>query len=143
MINGDSIANIREQAYVLQSFPAVSLTAIAQVPPFWPRDNTPFSQSIMLIKLLLGQPLEALRSSDDPIDKDGKVDILTDRCTARQQIEAAYKEAGIRYGDAVGRCLHCESDQRSADLEVDSFREAVYNRAVALLEDDVKGFVQR
>ncbi|MCJ1387909.1 hypothetical protein MMC18_000752 [Xylographa bjoerkii] len=142
MINGDYITNVREQVYVSRSFPAGN-NEVSQSTMMIPlRNITLFALSIVLIELCLGQSLESLRTSEDPLDPEGRANALTDWSTARRMEDAVYREAGTRYGDAVRRCLYCEFDQRTTSLDDDSFRQAVYDGVVAPLEDDVKDFFQ-
>lgn len=142
MINGDCITNVREQVYVSKSFPAEIAENSTESRMFPLRNVTLFALGIVLIELCLGQPLETLRVPEDPLDSNGKANVLTNWSTANRMTEAVYSEAGTRYGDAVRRCLHCDFDQRSTNLENDAFRQAVYDGVVAPLEDDVKDFFQ-
>ena len=145
MISDGCTSNIRQQAYVSRSFPAMKLedSNAAQKSALPLRNVTLFALGKVLIELCLGQPLETLRGPEDPVDASGKANLLTDWSTANRLTEAVYSEAGTRYGDAVRRCLHCEFDQRYTNLEDDAFRQAVYDGVVAPLEDDVKAFYDR
>ncbi|MCJ1471574.1 hypothetical protein MMC13_000214 [Lambiella insularis] len=141
-INGDCITNVREQVYVSKSFPADNSDNSIESTMLPLRNVALFALGIVLIELCLGQPLEALRGPEDPLDSNGKANVLTNWNTANRMTEAVYSEAGTRYGDAVRRCLHCDFDQRTTNLEDDAFRQAVYDGVVAPLEDDVKDFFQ-
>ena len=140
IISGDQITNVREQTYVSVSFPAGTNEGSQSMKRFPGRNVTLFALSIVLIELCLGQSLESLRSPEDPLDSEGRADVLTDWSTAKRMEDAVYREAGTRYGDAVRRCLYCEFDRRHTNLEDDTFRQAVYDGVVAPLEDDVKDF---
>lgn len=148
LINASSSVNgIRDQAFVSQSFPAITSRLPSEentkqiISPI--RNVTLFALGIVLIELCLGQALESLRSVEDPLDAAGEVNVLTDCSTAHRMMEAVYSEGGTRYGDAVRRCLYCEFDQRNTSLDNDAFRQAVYDGVVAPLEDNVKDFYQR
>jgi len=145
MINDLCTSNTRQQAYVSRSFPPTKLedSPAAQKSALPLRNVALFALGKVLIELCLGQPLEALRSSEDPVDASGEANLLTDWSTANRLTEAVYSEAGTRYGDAVRRCLNCDFDQRNTNLEDDAFRQAVYDGVVAPLEDDVKAFYDR
>ena len=145
MIIDGYTSNTRQQAYVSRSFPPVRLedSPTAQRSALPLRNVTLFALGKVLIELCLGQPLEALRTPEYPVDATGTAKIFTDWSTANRLIETVYSEGGTRYGDAVRRCLHCEFDQRNTNLEDDAFRQAVYDGVVAPLEDDVKAFYDR
>lgn len=145
MIDNGCTSNTRQQAYVSRSFPPTKLedSPAAQKSALPLRNVALFALGKVLIELCLGQPLEALRSSEDLVDAFGEANILTDWITANRLTEAVYSEAGTRYGDAVRRCLNCDFDQRNTNLEDDAFRQAVYDGVVAPLEDDVKAFYDR
>ena len=142
IISGDRITNMREQVYVSGSFPARTNEGSQLMNKLPGRNITLFALSIFEIELCLGQSLELMRSPEDPLDAEGKADVLTDWSTAKRMEDAVYHEAGTRYGDAVRRCLYCEFDRRDTNLEDDAFRQAVYDGVVAPLEDDEKDFFQ-
>ena len=106
------------------------------------RNITLFALGVVLTELCLDQPLEAFRNLDDPLGPNGTANVLTDWSTANRMTEAVHSEAGAYYRDAVRRCIRCDFDQRSTNLDNDAFRQAVYHGMVAPLEDDVKDFFQ-
>ena len=142
IISGDHITNVREQVYVSVSFPAGTNEGSQLMNKLPGRNVTLFALSIVLIEICLGQSLESLRSPEDPLDSEGRADVLTNWSSAKRMEDAVYREAGTRYGDAVRRCLYCEFDRRDTNLENDTFRQAVYDGVVTPLEDDVKEFFQ-
>ncbi|KAL1635637.1 hypothetical protein SLS56_001690 [Neofusicoccum ribis] len=103
------------------------------------RNRPLFLLGILLIELCLGKPFEELRQE---ISGSGSSDPLSDFVIADQLVEDCYDEGGGRYGDAVRRCIRCDFDRRSMNLEEEESRRAVYNGVVALLEDDWKDFRQ-
>ena len=80
-----------------------------------------------------------MREAED-LDDDGKVNAYTDIATANRLIKRVYEEVGMRYGDATRRCTHCDFDQREEIFESDDFRQAVYERVVSPLEEDLLDF---
>ena len=102
------------------------------------RNKSMFDLGILLIELCFNKSLEELREPED-LDN-GKPNAYTDFSTANRLIQLVYNEAGNRYGDAVRRCIRCEFDQREETFESDGFRQAVYQRVVAPLEDDLRDF---
>ena len=76
----------------------------------------------------------------DDLDDDGKVNSNTTLATANRLIPKVYDEAGIRSGDAVRRCIRCDFDQHEETFESDEFKQAVYQRVVVPLEDDLRDF---
>ena len=104
------------------------------------RNQTIFRLGTILIELCLGQTLESLRSAQDPLDANGRMNILTEWSTATRLINDVAMEAGHRYGDAVRRCVFCDFDQRSSSLDNGEFRQALYNGVVAPLEDVWRDF---
>ena len=104
------------------------------------RNPTLFSLGILLIELCFGQPLELLRTSEDPLNTNGVPDTFTDLSTANRLLDSVYSEAGNRYGDTTRRCIRCEFDERYTTLDDDAFRQKFYDYVIALLEEDVKAF---
>ena len=124
MTNNGYASNNRQQAYASRSFSRMKLEESKSAEnPALPLRNVTF-----LRELCLGQPSEVPRSPEEPVDASGKANLLTDWSTADRLTEAVCSEAGTRYGDAVGRCLHCEF----------AFRQAVCNGLVTALEEDIK-----
>jgi hypothetical protein len=103
------------------------------------RNKSVFDLGVLLIELCFNKSLEQIQTPDD-LDDDGKVNSYTSLATANRLIPKVYDEAGIRYGDAVRRCIRCDFDQREETFESDEFRQAVYQRVVVPLEDDLRDF---
>jgi len=137
----------RQHAFVSSTFGSRSIGATTARPstalpfPSIPRNPTLFALSILLIELCLGHPFESLRNPTlDPLDANGKPNILTDISAADRLLEDVYREAGNRYGDAVRRCVHCDFNQRKTTLEDDEFKQAVYEGVLVPLREVVKDF---
>ena len=142
LIDNESTGKLYEQAYVGGTFPASTAQGLDHPKSFLPvvRNETLFALGLVLIELCLSQPLENLRSPEDPLDAYGKANVVTNFCTAKRMEAAVYREGGIRYGDVVRRCIYCDFDQRQTDMDNEGFRQAVYDGVVAPLEDDLRGF---
>ena len=103
------------------------------------RNPAIFDLGILLIELCFCKPLHSFWEPDD-LDKDGAPNKFTALSTAQRLLPKVYNKAGVRYGDAVRRCIRCEFDQIDESLENDSFRLAVYSKVVLPLEDDLRDF---
>jgi hypothetical protein len=142
---GGSCAPLIEQPYISKPFrsrktlPPTSLTT--KKSPFRSiiRNKSVFDLGVLLIELCFNKSLEQMQTPDD-LDDDGKVNSYTNLATANRLIPEVYAEAGVKYGDAVRRCVHCDFDQREETFESDEFRQAVYQRVVAPLEDNLRDF---
>ena len=143
MIDSDNSDKLYEQAYVSKSFPFTITQDLGQSRFILSvvRNETLFTLGLVLIKLCLSQIIEAMRSSQDPLNVDGEVNAVTNFCTAKRLMEGAvYREGGTRYGDVVKRCIFCDFNQRQADMNNEAFRQAVYDGVIASLKDDLRGF---
>jgi hypothetical protein len=98
-----------------------------------------FDLGVLLIELCFNKSLEQMQAPED-LDDDGKVNSYTSLATANRLISEVYAEAGVRYGDAVRRCIRCDFDQREETFESDVFRQALYQRVVVPLGDDLRDF---
>ena len=134
--------DLRQRVFVSKVFPENETSSLAARQAEFPglRNQTLFMLGIVLIELCLGQTLESLRVPQDPMDREGKPNILTDWSTATRLMFDVSREAGNRYGDAVRRCIYCDFDQRSSSLENDAFRQAVYEGVVVPLEEIFQDF---
>lgn len=101
------------------------------------RDEATFALGVLLIELCLGHTLDDLRAPED-LTTDGVNHKLSDFLTAARLVDDVYGIAGSHWGDVVRRCVHCEFDQRSVGLANTDFRQAVYEKVVAVLEKDVQ-----
>ena len=133
-----------KRLYVEKSFPVCYDNQASPAANVFPglRNQALFRLGIVLIELCLGDTLESLRTSEDPLDRDGKSNILTEWATATRLIHDVSREAGNRYGDAVRRCIYCDFDQRSTSLENSAFRQAVYDGIIVPLEDIYEDYNQ-
>lgn len=142
---GGSRAPLIEQPYISKPFrssralPPPDPTASKSPSVSIIRNKSVFDLGILLIELCFNKSLEQMQASED-LDDDGKVNSYTTLATANRLISDVYAEAGARYGDAVRRCIRCDFDQREETFESDEFRQAVYERVVAPLEDDLRDF---
>ena len=91
---------------------------------------------------LPGKPIEELRSSEDPIWKDGTSKALRDYSTADRLLQSGRlsKVASLRYQSAVHRCMYGIFGQENTDLQDDKFRQAVYDGVVVPIEEDLMAF---
>jgi hypothetical protein len=103
------------------------------------RNKSVFDLGVLLIELCFNKSLEQMQAPED-LDDDGKVNSYTSLATANRLISEVYAEAGVRYGDAVRRCIRCDFDQREETFESDVFRQALYQRVVVPLGDDLRDF---
>lgn len=100
------------------------------------RNEAVFALGVLLIELCLGSPIEDLRqSSIEPLH--GNQGFVMDFRSLDRLIDDVKEEAGLRYSDAVRRCIYCDFDQRKASLEDDNFHRAFYNGVVSTLEEDL------
>jgi hypothetical protein len=142
---GGSHGPLIEQPYISKPFksykalPPTDLPANKSPPGSIIRNKSVFDLGVLLIELCFNKSLEQMQTADD-LDDDGKVNSYTTLSTANRLIPEVYAEAGVRYGDAVRRCIRCDFDQREETFESDEFRQAVYQRVVAPLEDDLRDF---
>lgn len=142
---GGTRAPLIEQPYISKAFRSSkalpSTCAILGKSPSTSiiRNKSVFDLGVLLIELCFNKSLEQIQTPDD-LDDDGKVNSYTSLATANRLIPKVYDEAGIRYGDAVRRCIRCDFDQREETFESDEFRQAVYQRVVVPLEDDLRDF---
>lgn len=103
-------------------------------------NETLFGLGVVLIELCMGQSLDSMVLSGER-NADGTKHILTDFAAATRLIDQVYKEAGVRYGDVVRRCIRCDFDKRQKTLHDEAFRRAVYENVVAVLEEDARQFL--
>jgi hypothetical protein len=104
-----------------------------------------FILGILLIELLFGASIETLRTDKDPTPSSNKSDWEMKYSIATRLLkdESILLEGGPSYESAVRSCIKCNFDQfRNMNLEEDEFRQAVYERVVAVLEDIPRGFGQ-
>lgn len=89
-----------------------------------------------LIELSLGQTLSSLQEEGDQ----GPDPLITESNTARRVLQEVYDESGLRYGDVVKSCIECSFENRIKDLNDEDFQQAVFDRIVAPLMDDLRVF---
>lgn len=132
----------KQHVLISKAFSATELTdSTRQAKVFGlPRNKALFALGIFLIELCLGEAFESLRSPQDPLDANGHTNILTDLSAADRLTKHIYGEVGDRYGDVVRRCIHCDFNQRSVNLEDDNFRQAVYEGVIVPLQANAREF---
>lgn len=103
------------------------------------RNQTLFALGVILIELWYGKPLIELRRPEDSPEgqEDAAMSVVTAWTTADRLVEELYSDAGAKYGDAVRRCVRCDFDKRSSNLEDAGFQRAVYDGVVAQLQENL------
>ena len=103
------------------------------------RNQSIFALGVLLIELWFGKPLDQLRDAED-LGPQNQVNDITDFATTSRLVETVYKEAGSCYGEAVSRCISCEFEQRSSNLDTESFKQAVHSGVISQLEKNLDFF---
>lgn len=138
----DCTDETKQHVLVSKVFPAPELSDSRRAAKVFglPRNKTLFALGVFLIELCLGESFESLRSAQDPLDANGHTNILTDLSAADRLTKHIYGEVGNRYGDVVRRCIHCDFNQRSVNLDDDDFRQAVYEGVILPLQANAREF---
>jgi len=106
-------------------------------PPSIIRNPTLLALGVLLIEIIRGQTMDALRTADEKSSGSGLPDLLSDYVTASRLLSDVY-QASSNYGSAVRRCINAEfPNQKKPDLGDEDFRQEVYSDVVALLEEDL------
>jgi hypothetical protein len=116
----------------------------AQPPPSIIRSPTLLALGILLIEIIRGQTIDALRTAGEKAatsttsgSGSGLPDLLADYVTASRLLSDIY-QASSNYGSAVRRCIDAQFPrQKKLDLADEDFRQEVYSGVVALLEEDL------
>ncbi|KAM0715188.1 hypothetical protein Q7P37_009653 [Cladosporium fusiforme] len=103
------------------------------------QNETLFALGILLIELCFNKPFEGLISADD-LNADGTRHAASEYCAALRLAKKMGEEASWRYVDAVRHCIQCPFTLGVANLENDVFREAVYEKVIAVLEEEAVYF---
>ena len=143
MIDVDQASKNRRspKVYIRRAFPEEPQEKPEQaVLPFVILNPIIYNLGLVLIEICLGRNLESFRNAEDPLDSKGRPNVLTNLSTAMRLMDHIYSVAGTRYGDAVRRCIRSDFDSRCTDLNEEAFRQAVYEKVVEPLEEDVKNF---
>lgn len=98
-----------------------------------------FSLGIVLLEVALDQSLDSLRLEPELLSTTAKRDLLTDYELAIKHLNRVEQTMGTHYSQAVRHCLKCEFMSPVLDLGQDEFREEVYRKVVAPLEENVSG----
>lgn len=143
LVDMTSTKEIFERAFISTSFPPPATSDISGCNLSYPfRNLTLFCLGIVLIEITLGRTMESMRTKDDPLNANGESDMLTRLSIARRVLEMGTisREAGLRYGEVVYRCIWSEFGVLNTNLKNDEFRRAVYDGIIAPLEEDLKFF---
>ncbi|KAK4162356.1 hypothetical protein QBC43DRAFT_356135 [Cladorrhinum sp. PSN259] len=97
------------------------------------RNPTLFALGIMLLEIMLGSTLDALRAPHerDLVFPDDERGVIRDLVTAHRLLEQRVALINPRYKVVVERCMECTALQ---DLDEENFRREVYSRVVSELE---------
>ena len=98
-----------------------------------------FALGILLIELCLHQSLEELLSPDE-LNPDGTKHAASEYLAALRLIDVIDDEASWQYGDAIRHCIQRPVNRRTASLDNETFREAVYDNVVVVLEEEASRF---
>jgi len=122
-----------QHPFLLRTFPEQSLTGGAGTPSGVDRHATLFALGIMLLEILLGSTLDRLREPcEETIAVAGdERGVFRDSVTAFRLLEQRVALISPAYKVVVERCMECRMGQ---DLEVEGFRQEVYNGVVMELE---------
>jgi hypothetical protein len=96
------------------------------------RNQTLYNLGILLIELWYGKPIEQLQTPHD-LDCAGTPGVVW--CIAARLVESELKfEAGKQYSDVARRCIHCDFDRSTIDLDDERFQQTVFDRVVLPLQ---------
>jgi hypothetical protein len=98
-----------------------------------------FALGILLIELCLHQSLEELLSPAE-LNPDGTKHAASEYLAALRLIDIIDDKASWKYGDAIRHCIQRPVNQGIASLDNESFREAMYDNVVAVLEEEASRF---
>ena len=101
------------------------------------RSEPLFALGVFLIEICLKKSFAELAIPEDRI-ANGMLDCLTEFRTAIRVLPDVRNDAGKRYFDAVRRCIRCDFDQEEYDLSDEKFSQAVFEKVVSLLQEDVR-----
>ena len=136
-----------EYAFVIASTspspPAAATSTHTTTLPVKIRNPTLLALGILLIEIICGQTIDAMRTAEDSqgvftIDtkKTDNNTLLSDYMVARRLLSQVY-EASSNYGSAVRRCINGDFPRQTLDLDDEDFRQEVYSGVVSLLEEDL------
>lgn len=102
-----------------------------------------FALGILLIEIICGQTIDAMRTPEDSqgvftinTTTANSNTVLSDYMVARRLLSQVY-EASSNYGSAVRRCINGDFPRQKLDLDDEDFRQEVYSGVVSLLEEDL------
>jgi hypothetical protein len=98
------------------------------------RNSTLLALGILLIEIICGKTLDALRTPEEKSTPGSN--LLSDYMTARRQLGEIY-QASSNYGSAVRRCIDGDFRRHKLDLGDEDFRQEVYSGVIVLLEEDL------
>lgn len=99
------------------------------------RNPTLMALGVLLVELVTNRTVDSMRRPEEVVGG-GKHNLLSDYMTTRRLLKDVH-ERSSNFGSAVRRCIDCEFRTAKLDLEDEDFRQEVYSRVVALLEEDL------
>ncbi|KAF4965696.1 hypothetical protein FSARC_6536 [Fusarium sarcochroum] len=123
--------------FLLRTFPANPLKFLKATPTtsrpgsMSLSNPTLFALGILLLEIILGEPFEQLRSSDEKVIEGDDDGIIRDSIAAHKLLEEKVALKNPVYQAVVQRCIDCTE---SNGLDEDNFRQEVYNDVVMQLE---------
>ncbi|KAF2640946.1 hypothetical protein P280DRAFT_543896 [Massarina eburnea CBS 473.64] len=109
------------------------------------RNQTLYGLGVSLIKLWYGSSIADLKKPDDSkiitiIESTTTITELTPSAaefrTAGRLLNELYSNAGVKYANAVGRCIWCDFDHCTTSLDNTGFQRAVFRGVVAELKEN-------
>ncbi|KAJ4265376.1 hypothetical protein NW762_004664 [Fusarium torreyae] len=122
------------EPFLLRTFPLKPLKATPTTsrPGNMSMSNpTLFALGILLLEIILGEPFEQLRSSDEKVIEGDDDGIIRDSIAAHKLLEEKVALKNPVYQAVVQRCIDCTEPN---GLDEDNFRQLVYNDVVMQLE---------
>lgn len=150
---GFTLSPDSEQAFVIASSGPLTPSKQQSIPtatnintttlPVKIRNPTLLALGVLLIEIMCGQTIDAMRTPEDSqgvfaIDTTNTTadTVLSDYMVARRLLPQVH-EASSNYGSAVSRCINGDFPRQRLDLEDEGFRQEVYSGVVSLLEEDL------
>ena len=93
---------------------------------------------VLLLELSFGYAIEDHTKRTAYLGPDGKPNTFTDMATARDWQKDAMPQSGLKYAEAVRKCILCAFSQPKADLSDLEFQNAVYSEVIEPLEDTMR-----
>jgi hypothetical protein len=102
------------------------------------RNQTLYALGVSLIELWHGKALNDLRVPEDGnITGNPTFDLVIEWTMVNRLVDELYSDgAGPKYSDAVRRCIRCDFDRRTNELENAEFQKAVFQGVVSQLKEN-------